>query len=346
MLPEDPHLLYATEVISTEDIQENALPDSSDTVRDIIGAADGLDLVGFLASGTLYRGFANSLGQRNWYQRANFNFDWSCYLHSDKAVKSAYAGVEWCPNTLQRKMDEARQQIALLGKTPTTIEPGRYRVYVAPAALKEIFWLLSWDSFGLKSHRTRQTAFLKMIEAGRMLHPSITLMENNRQGIAPLFTDSGFIKPERVRLIDRGAYGDCLVGPRSGREYQQPVNCGDESPQSLELMGGTLPSAEVLHCLDTGVYINNLWYLNFSDRNNACITGMTRYASFWVEGGRPVAPLNVMRFDESLYTMLGDKLLGLTQEREFMFDPDTYGRRSVNSQHLPGALVQDFSFTL
>lgn len=40
-----------------------------------------------------------------------------------------------------------------------------------------------------------------------------------------------------------------------------------------------------------------LWYLNFSDRPGGRITGMTRFASFWVEDGRIVAPLNVMRFD-------------------------------------------------
>jgi predicted Zn-dependent protease len=102
----------------------------------------------------------------------------------------------------------------------------------------------------------------------------------------------------------------------------------------------------VLKRLDTGVYINSLWYCNFSDRNDARITGMTRYACFWVEQGQLMAPIEVMRFDESLYNLLGERLLGLTAEREFIFDPDTYSRRSVSSLHLPGALVEDFRFTL
>ena len=34
----------------------------------------GVDFVGFYASGTIYRGFASSLGQRNWHEVENFNF--------------------------------------------------------------------------------------------------------------------------------------------------------------------------------------------------------------------------------------------------------------------------------
>ena len=53
-----------------------------------------------------------------------------------------------------------------------------------------------------------------------------------------------------------------------------------------------------------------------------------------------------MRFDESIYRMFGDHLLGLTAERDFILDPSTYHERSTGSSHLPGALVEEFNFTL
>jgi hypothetical protein len=53
-----------------------------------------------------------------------------------------------------------------------------------------------------------------------------------------------------------------------------------------------------------------------------------------------------MRFDESIYRMLGDHLLGLTAERDFILDASTYHRRSTGSSRLPGALVEQFHFTL
>jgi predicted Zn-dependent protease len=112
------------------------------------------------------------------------------------------------------------------------------------------------------------------------------------------------------------------------------------------MTAGEIARDYVLRRLDTGVYINNLWYLNYSDRSACRMTGMTRFATFWVEGGVIQAPLSVMRFDESIYRMLGDHLLGLTADRDFILDAGTYYRRSTGSSRLPGALVEDFTFTL
>ena len=98
--------------------------------------------------------------------------------------------------------------------------------------------------------------------------------------------------------------------------------------------------------LGTGIYVGNVWYLNYSDRPACRTTGMTRFATFWVEDGEIKAPLNVMRFDETIYRMLGENLVGLTAEREMILDAGSYGARSVASGRLPGALVEDFTFTL
>ena len=66
--------------------------------------------------------------------------------------------------------------------------------------------------------------------------------------------------------------------------------------------------------LGTGLYIGNLWYLNFSDRAACRTTGMTRFGTFWVEGGEIVAPIDVLRFDDTAYHLLGDRLAGLTDQ--------------------------------
>jgi predicted Zn-dependent protease len=254
----------------------------------------------------------------------------------------------WDPHEFAHKVETAAEQLAVLAQSPHTIKPGRYRAYVAPAALAEIVGLLGWSGFGLKDHRTKQTVLLKMVEEGARLHPTVTLQENTAEGVAPNFQEAGFIKPDRVTLIENGAFRDCLISPRSAKEYGLPTNgaSGGEMPESLDLAGGALPESQVLHELGTGVYINNVWYLNYSDRTSCRITGMTRFATFWVENGTIQAPLNVMRFDETLYRMLGNNLTALTAEREFILDPSTYGARSTASSRTPGALIEDLTFTL
>jgi len=347
-VPEDPYLLYSTEVHSTERLGESRLPDRDAALGAILDAGKGRDLVGIYAQGGIFSGFANSLGQRNWFSSYSFNLDWSFYLQDDKAVKTSYAGFAWDTAEFARKVESAAEQLSILARPPKTVQPGQYRVYLAPAALAEFTAMLAWDGFGMKAHRTKSTPLLKMIEEGRRLSPAVTMRENTRDGIAPNFQSAGFIKPDEVVLIEKGSYRDTLVSPRTAKEYGVKPNgaSGSESPDSFDMDGGDLPLAEAAQRLDTGVYINQLWYLNYSDRPACRITGMTRFATFWVENGRIAAPLAVMRFDETAYRVLGENLVSLTREREFMPDPHTYEARSTSSARLPGAVVDKFTFTL
>ena len=347
-LPEDPHLLYATEVCCSTTAGRNELPESQEAVDSILQAGRGYDLVGLYAAGGIYVGFANSFGQRNWFASHNFNCDWSLCLPGDKAVKVAYAGLRWEADAFAAKVEDAGEQLEALKAPPRDIPPGNYRVYLAPAAVSDMLDMLAWGGFGLKAHRTKKTSLLKMAQSGQRLHPEVTMQENTREGVAPNFDSAGFMKPDQVTLIDAGGLGDCLVSPRSAKEYAVPTNGAGsgEAPESMDMAAGRMPTRDVLAELDTGVCVNNVWYLNYSDRVASRITGMTRFATFWVENGVIQAPLNVMRFDETIYRMFGDNLLALTDERLFLMDSSTYRRRSTASSRVPGVLVREFTFTL
>jgi predicted Zn-dependent protease len=344
-LPEDPWLLINETPQSTSSERRGALPSADEVTAQIIGQAQGRDLVGIYAAGALYRGFANSLGQRNWHEVDSFNFDWSLYLEGDRAVKSAYAGFDWSDETFSQKMQRAAGELKELGKPRRTVEPGEYRVYLAPRALEEMMGLLSWGGFSARSRATKQSPLLQM-ESGNRLSPKVTTIENIADGIAPRFTADGFLKSPRVSLIEKGELRDALVSSRSAKEYGLAVNAGRESPHALEVAAGDLATAQALQSLDTGLYVSNLWYLNFSDRPAGRITGMTRFATFWVEHGRVVGPVTPMRFDDSIYRILGGNLVDFTRERELLLDPSSYGERSTSSSRLPGALLNSLKFTL
>ena len=149
-------------------------------------------------------------------------------------------------------------------------------------------------------------------------------------------------------LVTNGKLVGSLVSPRTAKEFELATNGANasESPESLEMAGGVLAGEDALAALDTGLYLGNLWYLNFSDRPACRVTGMTRFASFWVDRGRIVAPVNVMRFDDSIYRLLGEHLVGLTAESELVVSGDSYRARSVSSMRLPGAVVSEMAFTL
>jgi predicted Zn-dependent protease len=186
------------------------------------------------------------------------------------------------------------------------------------------------------------------MEGGRNLSPQVTLTESVKDGIAPPFQSEGFVRPPVVTLIRNGELKDPLVSPRSAREYGLQGNgaYAAESPDALEFDGGGLEDRDVLAQLGDGLYVSNFWYLNFSDRPAGRITGMTRFATFWVQGGTIAAPVSPMRFDDAIYNMLGDRLVELTKGRELLPDASTYGERQTASMHLPGALLSGLRFTL
>jgi predicted Zn-dependent protease len=185
-------------------------------------------------------------------------------------------------------------------------------------------------------------------EGSARLNPSVTFSEKTAEGIAPAFQEDGFARPSEVSLVEQGRMVGSLVNPRTAREFTLAHNGANasETPESLEMEGGTLTGDQALELVDTGLYIGNLHYLNFSDRNACRLTGMTRFASFWVEGGRIVAPVDVMRFDDTVFRLLGDELIGLTAEQELLVSSDTYHQRNVASARLPGAVVREMAFTL
>jgi predicted Zn-dependent protease len=350
-LPEDPHLLWATEGESLTRVAPGTPPDGreiSALVLDEAARDGGVDLVGVLVSGTMHTGFASSRGQRCWDQRHSWLFDWSLVHEGDKAVKSTVGGTDWQPELLRARMDQARATLPVLARPPRRLQPGAYKAWLTPAALAEVMDLLSWGAFSHRSQEARNTPLLRLLTGEASLDPRLTLVEDVAGGLAPPFTPEGFTRPAQVPLIDAGLLVGSLVSPRSSKEYGRPQNgaSADESPSSIAMAPGSLPDADVLRALGTGLYISNLWYLNYSDRAAGRLTGMTRFATTWVEDGEVVAPTEVMRFDETIFHLLGEGLVAIGAEATLLPSTSTYERRATTSARLPGVLVEGMRFTL
>ncbi len=350
-LADDPHLLVSTVPQSTRTVRGGPLADAEEIVATVLADADGLDLVGLYAGGPVYRGFANSLGQRNWHEATAFNLQWSLYHRTDKAVKSGLSGFTWDAGAFAAKMGEARAQLADIARPPKTLAPGKYRVFLAPSAFEDVASMLCWGGFSARALATKQSSLTRMRgdgAEGLALDPRVTMTEATVDGVAPGFQSEGFARPARVPLIESGRLVGALCSPRTAREFSLEQNGanGHEGPESLTMKGGTLAAADALSALGTGIYAGNLHYLNYSDRPSGRMTGMTRFATFWVENGRIVAPIDVMRFDDTIFRMLGANLEALTAETELLLASDSYHERALASMRLPGALLSEMTFTL
>ena len=78
----------------------------------IVGPADGCDMVGFYAGGTVVRANRNSRGQSHWFASDNFFFDYSLY-DGPKAVKGVYSAAVWNPADWAANLQRSKGALAL-----------------------------------------------------------------------------------------------------------------------------------------------------------------------------------------------------------------------------------------
>lgn len=347
LVPEDPFLLRPDRIASTEREALGSLPQAADVIAAVAREAEGTDFVGFHASGPVIRAHADSRGQRNWHRVDSFHLEWCLYREGDLAVKSTLAGAHWDPAAFAVRMQEARAQLAVLGRPRRTLAPGAWRACFSPPAVADLLATLSWGGFGERGVRTGASSLIQLYRGERLLHPCVQLVDATGQGLAPCFQEDGFVKPPGVALVQDGRAAGRLASPRSALEFGVAANAGaGETPDALAMAPGTLPAADALRTLGTGVYLSDLHYLNYSDRQACRVTGMTRFACLWVEDGVPVAPIAVMRFDDSLLRMFGPGLVALTDAAQTVPDNGTYGGRQLRSVTAPGAIVDGLVFTL
>ncbi|MGK7888513.1 MAG: TldD/PmbA family protein [Leptolyngbyaceae cyanobacterium] len=347
-LPPDPYLVLPSGANTSRDVYPGNLLPSDQLTTELLGPVPDLDFTGIYAGGSVIRGYADSAGQCHWFATESFTLDYSIFAPDGQAVKGTVAGRNWDRDAYQTKLTDSRQQLERMSMEPRAIAPGSYRTYLAPAAVADLIGMFSWGGVSESSLQRGDSALSRLQRGEATLSPQLVLKENFSQGLVPRFNDIGEVAPMSLTLIEQGQLCHTLISARTAKEYGLESNgaAGWEGLRSPEVSPGTLATRDILTTLDTGLYVSNLHYLNWSDRPTGRITGMTRYACFWVENGRIVAPIKNLRFDDSLYQFFGEQLLALTDQQEFIPKVGSYKQRTLGGVWVPGVLVKQFAYTL
>jgi len=355
-LPADPFQVPMQNNGTSEKNYEGKLLSPEKAIQLLSTQTEGTEFTGLYASGPMIRANQNSKGQNHWFSTESFFIDYSLFTvnsaSENKAVKGVYSDTEWSDQTFQNNFQTSKNQLALLKKPSKKLTPGDYKTYLSPDAAAELFTLLNWGALSFSALKRGQCAFQKIHDGQEKLSEQFTVTENFSLGISPQFNQIGELAPQKLTMIERGKLKNLLINVRTAKEYNVQSNGADANPwfgeylRSLDVSPGKLSEKNILKELGTGLYIGNLHYLNWSDLQNARITGMTRYACFWVEGGEVVAPIQDMRFDESLFRALGSELVGLTDHAHIIPNIGTYSHRGIGGQKNPGLLLNEFRLTL
>ena len=349
LLPIDPYLVLPSGNNISREINIGKLLTPEILVPSILEPVANLDFTGMYAGGIVIRGYGDSSGQKHWFVTDSFNLDYSLFMASGQAVKGTFAGSEWNEAAYLAKINDGKQQLEMLSRPVKELPKGQYKTYFAPAAVANLLGMLSWGAISEASIQQGNSALAALSRQEKQLSSKFTLKENFQSGLVPRFNNLGEMAAPELTLIEKGILINSLVNSRTAKEYHKPANGanGSETLRSPEINPGNLAFEKILPSLDTGLYVSNLHYLNWSDRPSGRITGMTRYACFWVENGEIIAPIANLRFDESLYRFWSaENLIDLTNFQEFIPEVGTYESRQLGGSLVPGMLVKNFTYTL
>jgi predicted Zn-dependent protease len=347
-IPEDPFVVFPENAGSSHDIKSSKSLPFENAIDAILPAMSGMDFVGIWANGKMFRGNANNLGQKHWFETDSFSLDYSLVTPEHQMVKGSFAGNNWDQNEYESYVNKSREKLTLMERKPVKIDTGNYRTWFESAAVSDFLGMFSWNGISEASLRQGCSGFGRMRHDDIRLSPKFSVIEDFSPGFCPKFNSNGEVSAEKLSLIENGELKNTLVSSRSAKEYGVKSNSAEsgEYLRSPNMAVGSLNHNDVVSEIGKGLYLSNIHYLNWSDNAGGRITGLTRYACFWVENGEIVAPIETMRFDDSFYNFFGERLLEVEDKSSVNPEVETYGGRSLGATTCPGILVDDFALTL
>ncbi|MFZ3230779.1 MAG: metallopeptidase TldD-related protein [Pseudobdellovibrio sp.] len=343
----NPQFVAMTNNGTSETFKKSERPSTPEIIAIIGSTFADSDLAGLWCSGPLRQASLNSKGQFHYFETDYFFFDYSIY-DGPRAAKSFYAEDHWEFKNFLAKAQQAKNTLALLKKPALKIKPSEYKTFLGPMAVSEMLGIFYWRALSRSSYEQGFAPLKKLVEKEMLLSEKFSLKENFNLGYSTPFNSSGEISPIELSLIKNGHLDNFLISTQTATEYKLTSNFADthESMRSPEIRAGTLKEEDILKQLGTGLYLSNLHYINWSDVQTARITGMTRFACFWVENGEIQGPIQDLRFDDSLFNLFGKNLIDFTENQQVFTDTATYLKRSLGAMKVPGMLLKAMNFTL
>jgi predicted Zn-dependent protease len=324
------------------------LLDREQVIDSLLVPAQGLDLAGLYSAGTLMRGMSNSAGLFHWFSTETYCFDYSLFTSKQKALKGTFSGLQWSKDGYRQSLSDSLERLARLDTPSKKLGPGNYRVYLAPAAVSDLIGMFSGGAVSELEIQKNESPLRLLRSNEKALSTKFSLIEDYSEGTSPRFNDEGEIAPLQLTLINQGKLSATLIHSRTGKEFGLQSNGANasESMMSAVVAKGDLAEEKILSRLGTGLYLSNLHYLNWSDQVNGRVTGMTRYACFWVEEGKLVCPIENLRFDDTIFDLFGNALEDFTNFDQYLPETGTYHHRGLGGMRVPGALISKMHFSL
>jgi predicted Zn-dependent protease len=233
---------------------------------------------------------------------------------------------------------------------PRDAEPGKWTVILEPLALTDILVFLNWIGFSGKS-AIEGISPLRDKVGQKVFSEKVTILDDalNPKGFVLPFDFEGNRKGLTV-VVENGVFKnfahDSITAKKMGVESNACASPFSNNPIFLNLYfkGGEKDYKKLIEETDRGLIITTFWYVNLVDPQSLTLTGMTRDGVFLVENGRIVGSMKNMRFNESIFNILGG-VLDISKEEELVSESSWYDMHYPHGMILPTIKVENFNFS-
>ncbi len=237
-------------------------------------------------------------------------------------------------------------------ETPRHLPPGEYTVLLEETAVAEMLEFLAYGALNGLNFLEGQSLYSGRL--GERPYPAtITLRDDPTDARATNFSFDFEGVPKAPLTLIRGGVlervaWDSATAARGGEAstgHALPApNPHGPMPLNLTLLPGSHDRAELLAKMDRGLLVTRFHYVNEVDPARTLLTGMTRDGTFLVEDGKIVAPVQDLRWVESIDGVL-KRTIAVGSTQQLVSEGPGYGMRSLVGSLMPALLVEGFSIT-
>jgi predicted Zn-dependent protease len=311
-----------------DDATAAAVPDDrARRVRAFVDAAGGLETAGHCSTTVLRAAFLNTAGHSATGRSTEAALDGIARTSTaDSVARGRSVRLADIDGAAAGRLAAERAQAA---SDPVDLEPGRYEVVLAPAAVADMLGFLAIYGFNGKALEEGRS-FVRLGEA--QLDPAFSIRDDvNDPGMVGVGFDIEGTPRRRVDVVVDGVSSAVLHTRRTahaagggtastGHAVEGGATWGALGSK-LVVPAGDRDHDALIAGVERGIYVLDFWYTRILDPRTQVVSGLTRNGVWLIEDGRIGQALTNMRFTQSYAEALAPGAIrGIGSERELIGD--------------------------
>jgi len=260
---------------------------------------------------------------------------------NEVTVLEAYGGERFDNFNEEEFTSNLVEKVKVATGKVVDVTSGEYEVVLAPRCIGEYFMHLE-SSIHAQSLDSKQSFFEGKLDE-KVFPENVTITDdpNHPELINFDYNGDGHVY-KKLPIIEKGVFKNFFVDNYYGRKLKMKKNGAEGA--ALVMDKGDKDLSEMISSVKKGLYISSLHYMNFINRKETSITGLTRDGTFLIEDGKITKVVNNLRFTEKI----SDIIKGITEiENKAYTIPysSNYGEFGIYSARMPHVKVDGFKIS-